>query len=274
MNGWRTVGIMAFFVTALTAMTAFADPTPPPGEPRNWLRQTAQTAGTGHTPPQLSLGKWLAAGLLVGLSGFAFMKRRKRNGSSVIPALSQIQINAVTKISPKAQLVVATVKGKSLLLGVTEANVTRLMWLDDDENEDDSEEGSDRYARERGLARPSEHVETERRGSQPAMRRAATAMSQKTSRQSLTTADKRTTSRFREILADAIGIAPKSASPAVSKPSAPVDELIAGAEDRYVGRDPRRISTRQGHKTSPIGPLIDVEGQAAGLVARLNRPAS
>lgn len=266
MKGWRDVGLMAFFVTSLTATTLFASPVGQPTD-RSWLRQTARSAVATPAPRQLSPGKWLAAALLVGLSGYAIWKRKKLRKSGIVPELSQIQIGAVTKISPKAQLVVATIKGRSVLLGVTESNVTRLMWLDDAEDEQDDDEGSDRYSREPlatdrrspGAGRPYANQLGVRRASSAAPRAA-------TSSHLAQPRAKRQPSRFREILADAIGLSPRPAA------ASPVDQLADATEDRYVGRDTQRMTTRRGHETLSTGTLINVEGQAAGLVARLNRP--
>jgi flagellar biogenesis protein FliO len=268
MRCWRSVGMMALLVTSLTAGTLLADPNAAPPD-RSWLRQSVQRAPNGPAPTQLSLGKWAAVLLLVGLSGFALWKRKSARGPGRFPVASQIQIGTVAKISPKAQLIVASVNGRSMLLGVTEANVTRLMWLDGSNDEQDQDDDS--LAEEpvtADLGGPSSGNPYPNR---VRLRRTPNAIAN--SPVGSAARSYRQTSRFREILADAIGIAPKAAQKSTA-PRAPVDELVDGNGDRFVGRSPRQMNTpRMGPKAPPFGPLVDVEGQAAGLVARLNRSA-
>jgi hypothetical protein len=274
MRRWRGVGMMAFLVTSLTAVTLLADPNAAPPD-RTWLRQSVQRTPSGPAPTQLSLGKWVAVVLLAGASGFALWKRKSARVSGRIAAASSIQIGSVTKISPKAQLIVATVNGRSMLLGVTEANVTRLMWLDGSNGAQEQQDGN--FAEgpvTEGLGKPAagevypKRLQSRRTPNAIAYTPAGSAVPIAPATQS-----HRQPSRFREILADAIGIAPKAAK-RTKGPRAPVDELVEGNEDRYVGRDTRPMNTpRMGPKGPPFGSLIDVEGQAAGLVARLNRSA-
>ncbi len=271
MRAWRSVGLMAFFVTALTATTLLAEPTAAPTD-RTWLRQAPNRPAAASASSQLSLGKWAALALVVGLAGFAVWKRRQTRLSSPIAAASQVRISGVTKLSPKAQLIVATVNGRSMLLGVTDASINRLMWLDgsDDDGADDDQPsfGRDSSGDEPPLQGPGDLYPNQSVSRRPASaNRGKAPVSAAKSAQT-----RRQPSKFRELLADAIGLTPKAAPLVEVTQKAPVDDLVAATADRYVGRDTRRMNTaRLGQRTAPSGPLIDVEGQAAGLVARLNR---
>jgi hypothetical protein len=274
---WRRVGILAFVVTSLTATMLLAEPAHNPTD-RVWLRQPTQRAPTSPASVQLSYGRWAAVALLVGLAGFALYKRKLLRRAGTIAVASQVQIGSVTKISHKAQLIVATVNGRSMLLGVTDANVTRLMWLDEADDADDDwvpdvrHPGYGQGSRNEGSGARSpvqmspNHLAARRADDpRPSSPKTPPAPSAPTKRQP---------SRFREVLADAIGLTPK-AVPRRSASKAPVDELVPAAEDRYLGRDTRPMNTaRLGQRSATPSPLIDIEGQAAGLVALLNRPES
>jgi flagellar biogenesis protein FliO len=270
MKAWRSVGLMAFLVTLLTAATALAEPTVTPTD-RTWLRQSSQRTAAPASTAQLSLGKWTALALLLGLGGFAVWKRKQARRSSPIVSASQIKIAGVTKLSPKAQLIVATVNGRSMLLGVTDASINRLMWLDGsgDEDTDDDRPSSDRDST--GYFEAPENVGQVYPNNSMARRTTGANQGRDPTLTAKNSQARRRPGKFRELLADAIGLTPRVAL-AVEVSKAPVDELLARAEDRYVGRDTRRMNTaRLGQRTAPTAPLIDIEGQAAGLVARLNR---
>ncbi|HEY5956134.1 MAG TPA: flagellar biosynthetic protein FliO, partial [Polyangiaceae bacterium] len=234
MNSWRRVGTMALFVTILTVLPGAAAASDKPD--RAWLRPAPQATTNSANAHPTYVGRWAAALVLAGLSGYALFRRQQSRRTPTPLNLSKIQITALTKISPKAQLLVATVNGRSMLLGVTEANVTRLMWLENSEN--DTERSEDKSARHRDASRvrinersnadsyPLPRTEVRRNDGSTAFRgmpRVANAppvLGQK--------------SRFREILADAIGFAPKPAAP-VNAVTAPVDELVGQTADRYIG---------------------------------------
>lgn len=268
------VGLMAFSVTLLTVATLFAQPPPASGS-RDWLRQTAQRAGSAPVPSQLSTGKWAALVLLVGFAGFAVWKRKRVRQAQPAVVPSRIQITSVTKLSPKAQLMVATVNGRSMLLGVTDATVTRITWLDGADDEDEDAEDDEQSVGKRVSAR--ENQATRGEGDIYPNRFAASRSADAEPRKALPvlakgTKSRKQPSRFREVLADAIGLGSNVTSPA-RLAKAPVDELVAATSDRYVGGD-TRTAARQAPRGVANGPLIDVEGQAAGLVARLNRPGT
>lgn len=264
MKKWRYVGIMAFLVIGLTANAVFAGPTGVTQE-RSWLRTATKREKSPSRSTDLSLGKWAALVLLLGLGGVALYKRRRVSGRVITANVSTMRISAVTRISPKAQIVAVEVQGRVLLLGATDTHITRLGWLDDVTGNDtvEDEDESEDEVRVADVVSPTKL---------PARRERVAHLSN--AKSTTGSAPLRKSSRFRELLADAIGLTPQTGSAPPPVVSAPVDELVAGAEDRYVGRDAQSIHTQRIRRESTnTAALIDVEGQAKGLVARLNRPS-
>jgi flagellar biogenesis protein FliO len=274
MSRWQRVGSMACFVSFLTLVSASAVALDKPTD-KNWLRPAPAATATNPGTSSSHVGRWTAAFVLIGLSGLAFWKRQQTRRVPTPANVSRIQVTAFTKISPKAQLLVATVNGRSMLLGVTESNITRLMWLENAEVDGERQErrSGRRYGDHRDHANDSSEGDLYPLPRPEAKRVAPTAAAHARATKPLPVTAQPAKSRFREILADAIGLTPKPPAPDVSAP-APVDELLARAEDRYVGSSERSQTGTKPRRRTASGPLIDVEGQAAGLVARLNRPAS
>jgi len=269
---WRGVGAMALAATMLTASIGHAE-SPPVSSERPWLRQPVQPRASGPAPSQVTMGRWLAVVLLMGLSGFALWRAAKRHKTIPAMARSRVQLGSLTRITPKAHLVVVTVNGRCMLLAVTEANISRLMWLDDEAADDDSDT----------LATPSIDVpHLPGASNQVTLGRERTAESgrglkptpanhranRKTERATRTPSEP---SAFREILTDIIGLEPKGQGKNHEMRS-PAETLAAATEDRYVGRGSRRLNVGPAaHRGLPADTMLSCEGQAAGLVARLNR---
>jgi flagellar biogenesis protein FliO len=259
------VGMVALIVTSLTVAQLSANPSATTSN-RDWLRKSAPQAASGAAPAKSSIGKWTAAALLLGISGFALWQRKKQRQSSTIATFSPIKIHGGARLSAKAQLVIVTVGGRTMLLGVTETNVNRLAWLSGDaQPEDESEELDDASGGERGsttTAPNSAQIEAQFTGKSAPYQAMQTIGQEQTTRRPL---------RFRDVIADAIGLTPRT--PAANAPSrAPVDEIALLTEDRYIGGSQRQNPVHPGKRPAQSDNLINVEGQAAGLVARLNRP--
>ncbi|MCA9644079.1 MAG: flagellar biosynthetic protein FliO [Polyangiaceae bacterium] len=98
----------------------------------DWIvRKAKPESPAEYTKPQTSSWRGVFALVFVMVLGGAaiYVKRRRR------PALtkqSELEVLHTAKVGPKAQVVVARVAGRRLLLGVTESNVKRLAWLDDE----------------------------------------------------------------------------------------------------------------------------------------------
>lgn len=109
-----------------TAEPAEKQPTP------DWIRRKAQSeTKTEYTKPTTSSWRGVFALVFVMVlgGGAVYMKRRRKPS---ISKQSELEVLHTAKVGPKAQVVVARVAGRRLLLGVTETNVKRLAWLDDE----------------------------------------------------------------------------------------------------------------------------------------------
>jgi len=136
----RHAGILAALAIALTAPVARADeptsePTSAPAAPAPassaipWLAQPSPVA-TFTAPESRSSGRtlWLVLPALA-LGGAAiYMRLAKRRGAG--PATSRkLEVLDTARVGPKAQVVMVSVGGRQLLLGVTEQSVQRLAWV-------------------------------------------------------------------------------------------------------------------------------------------------
>jgi len=277
MNRRRYVGILAFLVIGLTANSLLASANPQAD--RGWLRTAAKREPSHQNTNDTAYGKWAAAALLAGLGGFLIWKRRKMHASATPAAVSKMRILAVTRLSSKAQIVAVEIQGRTLLVGSTDSNVTRLGWLDEPGpalDEDDEDEPAERptYGRPKPFAQ-GKPATTQRLDRPLAHAQNGTAKAKATA-SSVARPTKpmkaKKPSRFRELLADAIGLEPRRTTVNLTADVAPVDELVAATEDRYVGREAPRANTQRIRRDANNSTaLIDVEGQAKGLVARLNR---
>jgi hypothetical protein len=195
------------------------------------------------------LGVLLVASVL---GGTALYLRSKKNR---IPKqkLAQLRVVGSTKLGGKAQLVLAEVDGRRILLGVTDSSVQKLGWLEAEAQTAEEEEfalgprprlvaaGVDLAARApRVVAEPEPEP-------MPAKR------------------------SFRDVLASAvgnIGNRPDDDSIALTLAAETKDTFTRGtpyaAERRPVELSPAR---RAGNPQ-----MIDLEGQAKGLLARLGEP--
>lgn len=274
MKTWSSVGIVAFVVMSLTATLAAAAPSAQAD--RAWLRTANKAAPKAEGRSELGLGKWAAVACLVGLGGFLLWKRRDTKGTSA-GSVSKMKILSVTRLSTKAQIVAVEIQGRTLLVGATDTTVTRLGWLEDPEPSiEEAPEDEDDDGPSTNYGRPQTRGQGLAAASRPAARAEAVArpVPAKAKAAPRATSQSSGPSRFRELLADAIGIEPR-VNP--RKPQedtrAAVDEIAATTRDRYVGRTESRQNTQKITRSLPrTTALIDVEGQAKGLLARLNRP--
>lgn len=105
-----------------------------PDSQRSWLRRDnskeASQPESGSGSAQMG-ATGLALLLLVGLGAAAIVLKRKRVTPRVLQR-SGVRVVSSTRIGPKANLVTVDIGGRVLLLGVTDANVNELGWLDDD----------------------------------------------------------------------------------------------------------------------------------------------
>ena len=145
------------------------------------------------------------------------------------------------KLGGRANLVLAEVAGRKILLGVTDNSVRKLGWLDAGEEEHEL------Y----GAASRPRLVAS---GIDSAARVSAEPAPVKRS--------------FRDLLANAVG---NIGRPADDSPAA---TLAAETQDTFTRSAPRSTEPRRAEPARKGGSpqMLDVEGQARGLLARLGEP--
>lgn len=245
-----------FSLCALYASDAHADEAPDASvESPAWLaKKTApKTAKPVAGGPAVGLGRSMGVLVLVSLLGGAALYLRSRKNKAPKTRLAGMRVVSATKLGGKAQLVLAEVEGRKILLGVTDSSVRKLGWLDAEqpaEQEDEDFEpvrprlvaaGVNLAAQRATPARPK--VEVEEPVAPP----------------------KRS---FRDMLAHAVGNlgAPKFDDESVAS-------MIADETQDTFTRSSPRGPEPQRPAASPAAPrMVDVEGQAKGLLARLGEP--
>jgi len=139
-----------------------------------------------------------------------------------------------------------------ILLGVTESSVTHLAWLDEASGLEAGTTERERDAEPLSLQRP--------RLSPAPVDRLVEAGGRR-----LPAATDRGRSRFGELLRDAVGFGERT-------PRQPADDLATQTEDRITLRQPEQPPAASATaRLYPTSPILHVEGQAAGLLARLGQ---
>lgn len=125
------VAALAAVVGILTPASSYA--ADDPQAPRPWLAQQP-APGASASAPGGGFGwrAWLLLGVAAGGAALAIHLKRKRVlrlRSVMDGADARLRVVDTTRVGPKAQLVVAQVGERLLLLGVTERSVRRIAWL-------------------------------------------------------------------------------------------------------------------------------------------------
>jgi len=224
---------------AARASLAAAAVPPVPVRPPSWLatRQQPKVVATGRSSMP-SLGRMLGLLLVVGSLGGAalYLKRRGSNDGKRVALPKRLSVLSSTRIGPKAHAVVISVAGRQMLLGVTDSSVKRLAFID--ELEDDEHE--------------REREPTRQAAIQSAVRSAALAP------RAAAAAEPSRAGSFSDILKTAFG----KRGPAQPMDAASV--LAAETQDTVGGKAVVANVTNVR--------MLDVEGQAQGLVRRLSGP--
>ena len=239
MKAARSVLGLTWVVILLTcASSTYAAPTT---THKSWLRPEApgRSAASGGSSAGAALVKSLALMTALGSAGY-FLWRRSHKVTDAVPVkYPHIRVLSGTPIGPKARAVVAEFGGRLILLGVTEHSVRRLAWLDS------AIEVAPDHAKDALVppadASPAPGGQTK---TGPATARSKTTIHHHTS-------------KFSDVLRDAVGIKPKQMED-------PALVLAESTHDRL---------TLQTSSVETLGEsaYMNVEGQAAGLIARLNR---
>lgn len=259
MNARWLVGMVAPIVMVLTceleSAPAFAAGPPTgasPSAPRDWLRSAKPGSSSPGTSSRWSFGKIGAAAALVGLGTYALLRRRRmaRLGAGQAK-VGDLRVVAATRLGPKSQVVMVRVGSRLILLGATESSINSLGWLDppdDDSAEDQFPDG-----------RPYSRVEDDD----------PDVLGPEPRNHPPDDTSNRSSSRFRQILADAVFGSSSTAQKPAHRP-APADAVADQTTDRFTRSAPTRGAARERGAAANTR-LVNVEGQAAGLLARLNR---
>jgi flagellar biogenesis protein FliO len=231
---------------AAALVAAEAPPPPPvpapaavvaaPAKPPSWLasRPAPKPVATGRSAIP-SLGRMIGALLLLGTLGGAtlYLKRRGKSETKRAAAPKRLSVVSSTRIGPKAHAVVISVNGRQMLLGVTDSSVKRLAFID--EVEEDEREQEREPARRSPLAS---------RGAAIAVRNV--------------TPETARAGGFADLLKTAFG---------KREPAREVDaaSILAAETQDTVGGKPAAANPNNVR-------MLDVEGQAQGLIRRLSGP--
>lgn len=256
----RTLAALCGASLALCAASAHADEAPDASlkSSPSWLARKSSVkvakpvAGGAAVGLGRSLGVLFAASLLGGAALYLRSKKNKTPKSR----LSQLRVVGSTKLGGRAQLVLAEVDGRKILLGVTDSSVRKLGWLDAAVEAEAEEELA---PRPRLVAAGVDLAARSPRGYDPAPAPAAAVAASAPPKRS-----------FRDLLASAvgnIGHRPDDDSAALTL-AAETQDTFTRSTPRAV--DPRRPEPLRAKNGNPQ--MLDVEGQAKGLLARLGDP--
>ena len=232
-------------VAVAPASAPTADAKPAAAKTPSWLasRAAAKTPVAGGKSALPSLGRMLGLFLVLGSLGGAVVYFKRRGRAERRPATPSQRLSVVssTRIGPKAHAVVISVAGRQMLLGVTDSSVKRLAFID----EVAEEEGEREHSRERDPMRRTVEQARER-GAGIAVRNV--------------TPEPPKAGSFADILKTAFGKrAPARGADAASILAAETRDTVAG---KPVAASPANVR------------MLDVEGQAQGLIRRLSGPRS
>ena len=241
MKSLRIVGMLALIVISLTSTAAIARSSQS-GAQRTWLRPDSQhQLSASASSSRGTVGKSIALIAGVTMVGYFFWRKLQKKGERSPPNRPHVRVLSGTIVGPKARAVVAEVGGRFILLGVTEQSVRRLAWLDT----------LDEVERQVETRRSEPHLLADTNlasGSRSARVPNATLAANRTDSRS---------PRFSDVLRDAVGIKSKP----VNEPAVVLAETT---------RDRLTLSSSN-EELSDASEYMNVEGQAAGLVSRLNR---
>lgn len=242
MTDVKVVGALALVVMSLTSGRVGAESLSS-SPPKQWLRTDShRQIGASSLSSGAGLGKVAAATLLLAVGGYAAWRRTRKVQAGVAPTKTHIRVVGGTLVGPKARAVVAEVGGRLILLGVTESSVRKLAWLDGVEDGDLEKESEPRAGGNPLIAGDNFSAHNLRNSRQIEVPHKPNSQR----------------SKFSEVLRDAVGIKSRA-------PSEPALVLAQSTRDRL------NLTTAR-HPTRNDSPLIEVEGQAAGLLTRLDRP--
>ena len=212
--------------------------------PKSAAKKPAKSLAAG---PSVGLGRSLAVLFCVSVLGGCAMYLRSKKNKAPKARLAQLRVVGSTKLGGRAQLVLAEVEGRKILLGVTDNSVRKLGWMEAEPAEED------------------ELVPAAR----PRLVTAGIDLGAPPARWAATPAPGPAKRSFRDLLASAVGNlghGPDDDSAALT--------LAAETQDTFTRSTPRAPEPRRAPAPRKNGnpQMIDLEGQAKGLLARLGEP--
>jgi flagellar biogenesis protein FliO len=231
------------------AVTARVQPAPAStaakaGTPPTWLasRPSAKPPVATGQSALPSLGRLVGLFLVLASLGGAvvYFRRRGRPRGTSSKTPQRLMVVSSTRIGPKAHAVVIAVAGRQMLLGVTDSSVKRLAFIDELTEEEDERERERERERRRDPARRAADQARER-GAGIGVRTVTPEVPKAGS--------------FSDILKTAFG---KRSAPVASDAAS----ILASEVEDTVGGKPVAASPTNVR-------MLDVEGQAQGLIRRL-----
>jgi flagellar biogenesis protein FliO len=235
-------GALLCLCVALCAASASADEGPDASlKTPTWLAPRSSAPRAVASGPHVGLGRSLGVLLLTSVLGGAALYLRSSKSKKPAAKLAHLRVIGATKLGGRAQLILAEVAGRKILLGVTDSSVSKLGWLEPEAEEDEL------FApRPRAIGSGLDHAV---RPSQSSVEPASTASPKRS---------------FRDFLASAVGNLgrPDDESAALT--------IAVETRDTFTRSAPLAKDARQREGARPAQPqMLDVEGQARGLLARL-----
>ncbi|HEY1536653.1 MAG TPA: flagellar biosynthetic protein FliO [Polyangiaceae bacterium] len=215
----------------------------------SWLapRSGPKLARPVAAGPSVGLGRSMGVLLLTSVLGGTALYLRSRKNQPTKARLSQLRVLGSTKLGGRASLVLAEVAGRQILLGVTDNSVRKLGWLEAEAVEDE-------------LLAPA---------ARPRLVAAGVDLAARPARAAAEPAPAPAKRSFRDFLASAVG---NIGGPAADDSAA--STLAAETQDTFTRSTPRAAEARRAEPArkgnNPL--MLDVEGQARGLLARLGEP--
>ncbi len=259
MNRSRIVGLLALLVIPLTASVTLAGPSDVSAN-RDWLRAApTRTAKAKASPSPLGWGRIVAGSLLLGLGAFALRGRLKRRRIAKTVPTAAMQVMGQVWVGPKAQAVQMKWGDRVLLLGVTEQSVSMLACLEP------SSAALGELPAVQGLT-GGEGVDGARTSTAPQQgSEQDPSLAARRSRADQERGRVKSPPRFRDLLKDAMGLSQPSHTQTLR-------DAAAATKDRVdVGRRATALDQRAPSRAADES-MVMLEGQAAGLLARLHEP--
>ncbi len=214
-----------------------------------WLapKSSARPSKAVASGPSVGLGRSLGVLLVASVLGGSALYLRSRKHKTPQARLAQLRVVGSTKLGGRAQLVLAEVNGRKILLGVTDNSVRKLGWMDAEQAEEEE---------------------------LPAGRASALGGRGCGSRRSFAAHAGRTRAGSGQaLLSGSTGVRR-------GEPRSPPDDdsaaliLAAETQDTFTRGAPRTGEPRRPEAARKNGnpQMIDLEGQAKGLLARLGEP--